>query len=234
MMIEPTVSAVPWANDAKKSRQKWEKVKETAPNYLREVLHKGPSIINEATNISPENKVLQLPAEIEDLRSTVTKPNSGVSSYFLTLKETLRLQNKNTSSVIDEMLCLLKAEKEHKNGNISRPLHIKNQSCAYENAKNFIKELKKMTKWECMKQVEKDMKELQNTCPILRKPPHTDCRCSEMEETNFSRFKKNLEEFLKWVNEEQDCSNIMSSESGLYLDGKCSCSDLWKYRKGLL
>lgn len=28
-MIEPTVSAVPWANDAKKSRQKWEKVKET-------------------------------------------------------------------------------------------------------------------------------------------------------------------------------------------------------------
>lgn len=25
-----------------------------------------------------------------------------------------------------------------------------------------------MTKWECMKQVEKDMKELQNTCPILR------------------------------------------------------------------
>ncbi|KFW89822.1 hypothetical protein N336_00868, partial [Phalacrocorax carbo] len=35
--------------------------------------------------------------------------SSGVSSYFLPLKETPHLQNK-TNSIIDEMLCLLKAE----------------------------------------------------------------------------------------------------------------------------
>ncbi|KGL86974.1 hypothetical protein N301_09253, partial [Charadrius vociferus] len=36
--------------------------------------------------------------------------SSGVSSYFLPLKETPHVQNKAKSAIIDEMLCLLKAE----------------------------------------------------------------------------------------------------------------------------
>ncbi|KFP62801.1 hypothetical protein N322_02735, partial [Cariama cristata] len=36
--------------------------------------------------------------------------SSGVSSYFLPLKETRHLQNKTKYTIIDEMLCLLEAE----------------------------------------------------------------------------------------------------------------------------
>lgn len=43
--------------------------------------------------------------------------SSGASSYFLPLKGTLHLQNKAKLSLIDEMLCLLEAEKEPINVN---------------------------------------------------------------------------------------------------------------------
>lgn len=43
--------------------------------------------------------------------------SSGASSYFLPRKETLHLQNKTKLSLIDEMLCLLEAEKEPINVN---------------------------------------------------------------------------------------------------------------------
>lgn len=43
--------------------------------------------------------------------------SSGASGYFLPLKETLHLQNKTKYAIIDEMLCLLRAEKESINVN---------------------------------------------------------------------------------------------------------------------
>ncbi|KAM6379914.1 uncharacterized protein J5M81_010108 [Pluvialis apricaria] len=160
--------------------------------------------------------------------------SAGVSSYFLPLKETPHLQNKTKSAIIDEMLCLLEAENESINEQFFKPLHIKNQSCAPYNTENFIKELKKIPTCKCMKRVEKDMIQLEKTCPILEKPSSSNSRCSEMAETDFPSFKESLEEFLKWVNGKQDCSNIVRSESGLYPDSKCRCPDSWKSRKGLL
>lgn len=55
-----------------------------------------------------------------------------------------------------------------------------------------------------------------------------------MIKTDFSEFKESLKEFLKWVNEKQNCNDIVGSELGLYLGGKCSCPDPWRYHKGLL
>ncbi|KAM9604120.1 uncharacterized protein ACIBXB_003071 [Morphnus guianensis] len=158
--------------------------------------------------------------------------SSGASSYFLPLKETLHLQNKTKLSLIDEMLCLLEAEKEPINEEFLKPLYIKNQSCAHYNAEKFIHELEKIPMCKCMKKLEKDMKKLEKTCPILQKPSSD--TCSEDAITNFPLFKKSLEEFLKWVNQKQNCSNITRSESDLYRRCKCSCPDLWKYHKGLL
>ncbi|XP_009889655.1 PREDICTED: uncharacterized protein LOC104292030 [Charadrius vociferus] len=159
---------------------------------------------------------------------------SGVSSYFLPLKETPHVQNKAKSAIIDEMLCLLKAENEAINESFSKPLYIKNRSCAHYNTKNFIKELEKIPTCKCMKTVEQDMIQLEKTCPMLKKPSSNDSRCSEMTQTNFTRFKESLEEFLKWINGKQNCSNIVRSESGLYPDGKCHCPDLWKSHQGVL
>ncbi|KAM6055421.1 uncharacterized protein LJ206_015725 [Theristicus caerulescens] len=157
--------------------------------------------------------------------------SSGVSGYFLPLKEMLHLQN---MSIIDEMLCLLEAEKDAINEHFFKPLHIKNENCAHCNAKTFIHELKKIPPCKCLKTVEKDMEKLEKDCSILKKSSSNDETCSEMEKTGFSQFKKSLEEFLKWVNQNQFCSKIMRRASGLYPDGKCICSNPWKYRKGLL
>ncbi|GAB0195840.1 interleukin-like precursor [Grus japonensis] len=115
-----------------------------------------------------------------------------------------------------------------------KPIHIKDQICAHSNTKRFIQELKKMTKYQCMQRVEKDMKSLEEICSILKKSSSHDKICCKSAETDFSQFKKGLEEFLKWVNGKKDCSNIVRSELGLYPDGNCVCHDQWKYRKGLL
>ncbi|XP_009930719.2 uncharacterized protein LOC104327509 [Opisthocomus hoazin] len=160
--------------------------------------------------------------------------SSGASSYFLPLKPLLHLQNTTKHAIIDEMLCLLEAENESINVQFSKPLHVKNQNCAHTNTEKFIHELKKISSCKCMKTVERDMRKLQEKCSILKKSSSNDERCSETTKTNFSRFKESLEEFLKWVNEKQNCSNITRGESGLYPDSKCSCPDPWKYSKGLL
>ncbi|XP_076206536.1 uncharacterized protein LOC143166209 [Aptenodytes patagonicus] len=160
--------------------------------------------------------------------------SSGVSSYFLPLKNTPHLQSKTKHRIIDEMLCLLKAEKGPINKQFSKPVHIKNQNCAHNTTETFICELEKIPPSTCMKKVKQDMEKLEKECSILKKSSSNDEKCSEKKKTSFSRFKESLEEFLKWVNEKHDCKNIVRSELGLYLDGKCSCPDLWKYRKGLL
>uniref|UniRef100_A0A8C0BK89 Uncharacterized protein n=1 Tax=Buteo japonicus TaxID=224669 RepID=A0A8C0BK89_9AVES len=147
--------------------------------------------------------------------------SSGASSYFLPLKETLHLQNETKLPLIDEMLCLLEAEKDP----------INNQSCARYNTKKFIHELGKIPMCNCLKTVKAGMEKLEENCPILKKPSRG--ACSEDAITNFSLFKKRLEEFLKWVNQKQNCNNITTSESDLYSHCNCSCPALWKYGKGL-
>ncbi|XP_009577432.1 PREDICTED: uncharacterized protein LOC104077773 [Fulmarus glacialis] len=115
-----------------------------------------------------------------------------------------------------------------------KPLHVQNESCAHNNTEKFIHELKKISACKCMKRVEKDMERLEEHCSILKKSSINDKRCLETAKTNFSQFKETLKKFLKWINGKQNCSNIVRSESGLYPDGKCSCRDPWKYRRGLL
>ncbi|XP_010135240.1 PREDICTED: uncharacterized protein LOC104494143 [Buceros rhinoceros silvestris] len=161
-------------------------------------------------NVSPENEKPQLPAEMEDLHSAVTAinyirvlntvllPRSGASSYFLPLKETPRLQNRTTYALIDEMICLLEAEKETLN----------NERCAHNNAEKFILELKKIRSCKCMEIVGQDMKILEVKCPILKKTSSNDKKCSDNKNTDFSQFKESLEEFLKWLNHKQACHNI--------------------------
>uniref|UniRef100_A0A8C8AB46 Interleukin-7 n=1 Tax=Otus sunia TaxID=257818 RepID=A0A8C8AB46_9STRI len=160
--------------------------------------------------------------------------SSGASSYFLPPKETPHLQNKTKYTIIDEMLCLLEAENDPIKEQFSKPLHVKSQGCAHYNTEKFIHELKKIPTCKCMKIVEKDMKKLEQNCSILKKSSSNDRSCLVTAKTNFSRFKESLEEFLKWVNQKQECNIIMRSESGSYPDNECTCPDLWKYSKGLL
>ncbi|KAM6056218.1 uncharacterized protein VSU04_010332 [Chlamydotis macqueenii] len=152
---------------------------------------------------------------------------SGAAAYFIPLKETSHLQNETKYSIINEILCLLKAENATINGEFSRPLHIKSQACAHNNTEKFIHELEKISTRKCIKIVEKDMKRLEEKCPILKKSSSSDEKCLEVATTSFLKFKESLEEFLNWVNHKQGCSNMTRSESGLYLDGKCNCADLW-------
>ncbi|XP_009999537.1 PREDICTED: uncharacterized protein LOC104391886 [Chaetura pelagica] len=114
---------------------------------------------------------------------------SGTSSYSLPLKETPDLQNTTRRAIIDEMICLLEAEKESINGNLFIPLHIKKSSS-------------------------------------------NDKECRHVR-SSFSRFKEYLEKFLRWVNQEESCRNILTSESGSHPDDNCTCLDFWKYSKGL-
>uniref|UniRef100_A0A8D0F7Y6 Uncharacterized protein n=1 Tax=Strix occidentalis caurina TaxID=311401 RepID=A0A8D0F7Y6_STROC len=158
---------------------------------------------------------------------------SGASSYFLPPKETPHLQNKTQYTIIDEMLCLLEAENDPIKVN-TFPLPPPQICCAHYNTEKFIHELKKISTCKCMETVEKDMKKLEQNCSILKKSSSKDTNCPAMSNTNFSRFKESLEEFLKWVNQKHECNIIIRSESGLYPDKKCTCSDLWKYSKGLL
>ncbi|XP_055574340.1 uncharacterized protein LOC129736629 [Falco cherrug] len=109
-----------------------------------------------------------------------------------------------------------------------------NPTCAHKTTEKFIHELKRIPKWTCMKTVEKDMEELENKCSILKKSSSNDKSCSDTAKTSFSQFKESLKEFLRWVNEKQDCSNIVRNESNFFLDSKCSCPDPWDHRKGLL
>ncbi|XP_009864599.1 PREDICTED: uncharacterized protein LOC104271585 [Apaloderma vittatum] len=197
------------------------------------------NVINKSESIPPKDlgeecKTVQVPGQVflETLESFL-RLLSEAFSYFLPLKETPHLQNK-TKSIIDEMLCLLEAEKDPINEEFSKPLHIKSKSCAHYNTEKFIKELKKIPQHPCMKIVEKCMRKLEEKCSILKKSSPKDERCSDKAETDFSRFKESLEEFLKWVNQKQNCSNIMRNDLYLYLDDKCSCLDSWKYHKGLL
>ncbi|OPJ88217.1 hypothetical protein AV530_008212 [Patagioenas fasciata monilis] len=159
--------------------------------------------------------------------------SSGASGYFLPLKEMLHLQNKTKYAIIDEMLCLLRAEKESINVQFSTPLHIKNQSCAHNITEKFIRELRRIPGCRCMKRVEKDMERLEKNCTILKKSSSKDGRCSQSRKTDFTLFKESLEEFLQWVNQKQYCSNVVRTELSLYPDDKCSCSDPWKYHKAL-
>ncbi|XP_074694452.1 uncharacterized protein LOC141929171 [Strix aluco] len=152
--------------------------------------------------------------------------SSGASSYFLPPKETPHLQNKTQYTIIHEIICLLKAENDPIKVKFSKPLLITSQGCAHYNTEKFIHELKKISAYKCMETVEKDMKKLEQNCSILKKSSSKDENCPVMSNINFSRFKESLEEFLKWVNQKQECNMIMRSESGLYPDKKCTCSDL--------
>uniref|UniRef100_A0A8V5GHX1 Uncharacterized protein n=1 Tax=Melopsittacus undulatus TaxID=13146 RepID=A0A8V5GHX1_MELUD len=152
--------------------------------------------------------------------------SSGVSSYFLPRKGMWHLQNKTQYTIIDEMLCLLEKEKHF-------GCTLEHYLCAHSNTEQFIDELKKIPRCKCLKTVEKDMKRLEENCSGLKKSSSHDRRCSEMVKTDFLEFKESLKEFLKWVNEKQNCSDIVGSELGLYPGGKCSCPDPWRYHKGL-
>ncbi|PKU33993.1 interleukin 3 precursor [Limosa lapponica baueri] len=94
--------------------------------------------------------------------------SSGVSSYFLPLKEMLHLQKKVKSDTIREMLCLLEAENGPPKTMFFIPDHIRDKHCAYDNTKNFIQELQSMHEFKCMRKVEKGMEKLQTKCPILQ------------------------------------------------------------------
>uniref|UniRef100_A0A8C3RHJ0 Interleukin-7 n=1 Tax=Cyanoderma ruficeps TaxID=181631 RepID=A0A8C3RHJ0_9PASS len=158
---------------------------------------------------------------------------SGVSSYFLSQEEMLHLLNKTKYALIDEMLCLLDAENEHiSEEKFLTPLDIKNLSCAHNNARTFTKELEKIVTWTCIKEVVKGMQKLEETCDILKKSPSNYKSCEKVKK-RFSKFKESLQEFLRWVNENANCRIVGRSESGLYLDGKCSCHDPWKSLRGL-
>uniref|UniRef100_A0A663MT20 Uncharacterized protein n=1 Tax=Athene cunicularia TaxID=194338 RepID=A0A663MT20_ATHCN len=159
--------------------------------------------------------------------------SSGASSYFLPPKEAPQLQNKTKYSIIDEMLCLLEAENDPIEVN-PFPLPPPQICCAHFNTKKFIHELEKIATCTCMNRVEEDMKKLEKNCSILKKSSSNHESCLVMTNTNFSKFKESLKEFLKWVNHKQECNFIVRSESGLYPDNKCTCPDLWKYSKGLL
>ncbi|RMB96798.1 hypothetical protein DUI87_26865 [Hirundo rustica rustica] len=112
------------------------------------------------------------------------------------------------------------------------PLDVKRLSCAHNNTELFIRGLEKIDKRTCMRKVAKDMEKLEKICDILKKSSSHDESCWNAE-TRFSKFKENLQEFLRWVNGKVDCSSVGRSEMTLYLDGKCSCRDLWKSLQGL-
>ncbi|KAJ7426948.1 hypothetical protein WISP_10981 [Willisornis vidua] len=114
------------------------------------------------------------------------------------------------------------------------PLHIQRLSCAHNNTEIFIHELEKIPVWKCVKKVQQGMKRLEKTCYILKKSPSKDQKCLEKAKKRFSRFKESLKEFLRWINQNLDCSSAGRSESGLYLDGKCNCGENpWKSQQGL-
>ncbi|XP_053847459.1 uncharacterized protein LOC128815087 [Vidua macroura] len=152
---------------------------------------------------------------------------------ILPKKETPRLLNETKYSLVDEMLCLLKAENRRIQEKFSIPVHIKERSCAHKTTEIFIHELKKIHKCPCMRRVEKDMEKLEKTCNILKKSSFNNNSCLKKANTGFSKFKESLEEFLRWVNEKLDCRKVGRGELGLYLDGECSCPDSWKSHQGL-
>uniref|UniRef100_H0YSX5 Interleukin-7 n=1 Tax=Taeniopygia guttata TaxID=59729 RepID=H0YSX5_TAEGU len=159
--------------------------------------------------------------------------SSGVSSYFLPQKEMPRLLNETKYSLIDEMLCLLKAEHGLITKKFSIPFHVKKLSCAHKNTEIFIHELKRIHERQCMRRVEKDMEKLERNCDVLEKSSLNDNSCLKKANSGFSKFKESLEDFLRWVNGKLDCRNVGRSELGLYLDGECSCHDSWKSHRGL-
>uniref|UniRef100_A0A8C4JU93 IL7 protein n=1 Tax=Dromaius novaehollandiae TaxID=8790 RepID=A0A8C4JU93_DRONO len=154
-------------------------------------------------------------------------------SCFLPLKEKPFLQNKTISTIIDEMLCLLEAEKESLKMEFSTPTHVKNKTCADSDTEKFIKGLEKIHNHVCMKRVKAGMERLRENCPSLKKSLHHDKRCSEMK-TDFHRFKETLENFLRWINHNMVCKKVVITEPDLYTDDKCTCHDPQKYRKGSL
>nr|XP_005483636.1 uncharacterized protein LOC102060734 [Zonotrichia albicollis] len=163
--------------------------------------------------------------------------SSGVSSYFLPQKEMPRWLNKVKYPLVDEMLCLLEGENARIKVNLSTPVYVKKPDCAPKNAEIFIHGLKKLHKWTCMKKVEKDMEELEKNCSIFKKSSFNKS-CSKKSNTDFSEFKASLEEFLRWINQKQNCKNVGRSKFSFYpvnrnLDGKCSCHDPWKSHQAL-
>uniref|UniRef100_A0A8B9PJR7 Interleukin-7 n=1 Tax=Apteryx owenii TaxID=8824 RepID=A0A8B9PJR7_APTOW len=150
--------------------------------------------------------------------------SSRASSCFLHPKETSFLQNKTISALIDEMLCLLEAENENLERKFHTPIHVKNKNCADSHTEEFIKELEKIPSHTCIKRVKADLERLRENCPILKKSLPHGKKCSEIT-ANFQHFKKNLEDFLKWLNQNKECNNIVISEPDFYTDGECTCPD---------
>nr|XP_013801324.1 PREDICTED: uncharacterized protein LOC106487170 [Apteryx mantelli mantelli] len=99
-----------------------------------------------------------------------------------------------------------------------------NKNCADSHTEEFIKELEKIPSHTCIKRVKADLERLRENCPILKKSLPHGKKCSEIT-ANFQHFKKNLEDFLKWLNQNKECNNIVISEPDFYTDGECTCPD---------
>ncbi|KAF4802259.1 hypothetical protein TURU_027373 [Turdus rufiventris] len=97
----------------------------------------------------------------------------------------------------------------------------------------FIEALKNSK--ENVKEIVRKLKKIQSygeSCTGWMKSSSNDESCSKAE-TDFSKFKESLQEFLKWVNEKLDCKSVGKSNLGLYMNGKCRCHDPWKSHRGL-
>ncbi|OXB57301.1 hypothetical protein ASZ78_000519 [Callipepla squamata] len=148
------------------------------------------------------------------------------SGHSLPPKEIPLLQNKTRSAIIDEMLCLLKNEQPPSKEKLTTPTCIKSTSCACDNTEEFIHQLNRF-KSPCMKIVTKDLITLRDNCLIMKNKSHGNS-CTEIR-ADFSKFRSNLEEFLKWLSQRNNCTSIMRDEVDLYGYSESSCSQLQKH-----
>uniref|UniRef100_A0A8C9FF99 Interleukin-like protein n=1 Tax=Pavo cristatus TaxID=9049 RepID=A0A8C9FF99_PAVCR len=151
----------------------------------------------------------------------------SASGHCLPPKEIPLLQSRAKSAIIDEMLCLLENENTALNEQLTTPTCITCTNCACNNTEEFIHQLSKLES-PCMKIVKSDMTKLKENCSILKTKSAHGNSCKEIR-ADFSKFRSNLEEFLKWLSQMNNCRNIVRDE--LDLDGisESSCPQLQKH-----
>uniref|UniRef100_A0A8B9D6R3 Interleukin-7 n=1 Tax=Anser cygnoides TaxID=8845 RepID=A0A8B9D6R3_ANSCY len=152
------------------------------------------------------------------------------SSYFIPPKAMPFLQKINKTSIIEEIICLLDAEKTSLNEDLCTPTSLKIKNCAHRNIDKFIHELSRLNISKCMTLVKIEMSELEKNCSVLKEETTHESNCKNIK-ADFSKFKNNLKEFLKWVYETFNCTSTVRNEVDLYTNN-CTCPRLRRYRKG--